>query len=172
MRPFFEQDNAILYRGDCLEVLEHPAHETLIWAARDRTSKHVFTYHEMKSRAGSRQMKAFWSMVGEDEIPGYVWTITPPSASGKRYGKHPTQKPEALRERCIVAISHLGQTVLDPFCGHAGSVVACANLRRRFIGIGNDERYLEVAARRIEDALHGTTPRTTTESSIPLTTQR
>ncbi len=128
------------------------SHETLIWAARDEKARYTFNYSEMKAEAGHRQMKALWPMLSEDELPEWVWAITPPSAYEKRYGKHPTQKPEALLRRCILATSHPDQTVLDPFAGHGATGVVCVRLNRRFIGIDIDERYLEVAARRIDDA--------------------
>jgi site-specific DNA-methyltransferase (adenine-specific) len=107
----------------------------------------------MKAEAGHKQMKALWPTVSENELPEWVWAITPPSAREKRYGRHPTQKPEALLQRCVRATSRPGQLVLDPFCGHGATGVACVRLGRRFVGIDVDEAYLEVSARRIEAAL-------------------
>lgn len=129
------------------------AHETLIWAARDRKARYTFNYREMKAMAGHKQMKALWPIISEEELPEWIWAITPPSLREKRYGKHPTQKPEALLERCITATSRPDQLVLDPFCGHGATGVAAARLGRRFVGIDTEESYLEVAARRIEVAL-------------------
>ena len=67
---------------------------------------------------------------------------------------HPTQKPLALMEWTIAQIEHSGpaQTILDPFMGSGTTGVACVNLGRRFIGIEREEKYFDIACRRIEDA--------------------
>jgi len=76
-----------------------------------------------------------------------VWQI--PSA--KRNG-HLTPKPEALLERIILATSNPGDTVLDPMMGSGTSLVIAARLGRHGIGCEIDERYFELAKRRIEAA--------------------
>jgi site-specific DNA-methyltransferase (adenine-specific) len=80
-----------------------------------------------------------------------LWRIQPPSAREKRYGKHPTQKPEALLERILAASTDAGDLVLDPFCGSGTTAVACARNGRRFAGFELDESYLKIAVKRIED---------------------
>ena len=116
------------------------ATETLLWAKRDVRAKHTFNYQEMKRANGGKQMQS-------------LWQITSPSAREKRYGKHPTQKPEALLERIIRASSNEGDSVLDPFCGSGTTGVVAARLRRRFTGFDVDENYLRIASQRITDEL-------------------
>src|SRR5947209_12707720 len=80
-----------------------------------------------------------------------LWQIKPPGAREKRYGKHPTQKPEALLDRILRASSDPHSLVLDPFCGSGTTGVACARTGRRFVGFDTEESYLAVAVRRIND---------------------
>jgi site-specific DNA-methyltransferase (adenine-specific) len=116
------------------------ATETILWAKRDARARHTFNYQEMKQANGGKQMQS-------------LWQITPPSAREKRYGKHPTQKPEALLERILRASSDEGQHVLDPFCGSGTTGVVAARMNRRFTGFDVDENYLRVASQRINDEL-------------------
>ena len=70
----------------------------------------------------------------------------------KDHGKqHPTQKPVALMEWCLGFLPN-AQTILDPFMGSGTTLVACANLGRRGIGIEIDPKYFEIACRRVEAA--------------------
>ena len=71
-------------------------------------------------------------------------------ADGERV--HPTQKPIALMAWCIEQVKG-AQTVLDPFMGSGTTGVAAIQLGRKFIGIERDERYFEIACRRIEQAV-------------------
>ena len=80
------------------------ATETLIWAAKNKRSRHKFNYALMRQHAGNKQMKS-------------VWEIKPPERWEKRFGKHPAQKPVALLERILLASSNEGDVVLDPFLG-------------------------------------------------------
>ncbi|HEV2289429.1 MAG TPA: site-specific DNA-methyltransferase [Candidatus Acidoferrales bacterium] len=89
------------------------ATETIIWAARDKKSRHKFNYKLMCQIAGGKQMKS-------------VWTIPPPEPWEKKFGKHPAQKPLALIERILLASSSEGDLVLDPFLGSGTSALACA----------------------------------------------
>jgi len=96
-----------------------------------------------------------------DENGGYVTDST-----GERYPKsilrfgyckeklHPTQKPVALMEYLIKTYTNEGDLVLDNCMGSGTTGVACKNLNRDFIGIELDEKYFEIATKRINDALH------------------
>jgi site-specific DNA-methyltransferase (adenine-specific) len=117
------------------------ATETILWARRSPRSRHTFNYQEMKRENRGRQMQSLWS-------------IKPPGKHEKRYGKHPTQKPEALLERIIRASTNPHDLVLDPFCGSGTTGVACARLGRQFVGIDLVAAYLEVAAARLRDELN------------------
>lgn len=67
-------------------------------------------------------------------------------------GDHPTPKPVALMERIVGCSSDRGGLVLDPFMGSGSTGVACVGMGRRFIGCEVEERYFDIACRRIEDA--------------------
>src|SRR5690606_21702274 len=69
--------------------------ETVLWAAKNKKSKHVFNYADMRQENGGKQMKS-------------VWRILPPAKGEKVHGKHPTQKPLALLERCVRASTNVG----------------------------------------------------------------
>ncbi|HKS27427.1 MAG TPA: site-specific DNA-methyltransferase [Pyrinomonadaceae bacterium] len=114
------------------------ATETIIWARREPKGRHTFNYEEMKRENRNKQMQS-------------LWHITPPAAREKRYGKHPTQKPEALLDRIVRASSSPHDMVLDPFCGSGTTGVICARLGRGFIGIDLMMPYLELAIKRIKD---------------------
>ncbi|NNE57105.1 MAG: site-specific DNA-methyltransferase, partial [Hellea sp.] len=95
-----------------------------------------------------------------------VWSIPLTKKSEKRHGKHPTQKPEALLERIILAASNPGDTVLDPFCGSGTTGVAALRHGRNFIGIDMDRDFLEgIAWPRLEDELRTDKPESGDKSS-------
>ncbi|HEX9760813.1 MAG TPA: site-specific DNA-methyltransferase, partial [Candidatus Acidoferrales bacterium] len=112
------------------------ATETIIWAAKNKKSRHVFHYRAMKELAGGRQMKS-------------VWEIYPPAREEKRFGKHPTQKPVALLERILLASSHPGDLVLDPFMGSGTTAVAAWKLDRKFVGIEIEDKWVQVTLKRL-----------------------
>lgn len=74
--------------------------------------------------------------------------------SEKKEGKHPTQKPEYLLERIILASTVEGQVVLDPFCGSGTTGVEALRNGRKFIGIDVSEEYLEISRKRLEKVLN------------------
>lgn len=112
--------------------------ETILWAKKnDKKARHLFNYQVMKDMNGGKQMKD-------------VWTGSLTKASEKREGKHPTQKPEYLLERIILASTEAGQIVLDPFCGSGTTGVVALRYGRKFIGIDNCEEYLQITQKRLE----------------------
>ena len=116
--------------------------ETILWARKQLTKnkkgKHYFNYSLMKELNVNKQMKD-------------AWLINLPKKEEKKYGKHPTQKPEALIERIILASTTEGDLVLDPFNGSGTTGVVAAKLKRKYIGIDNNKDYLEITKKRIED---------------------
>ena len=115
--------------------------ETVLWARKDTPdARHYFDYAAMKADNGGKQMQS-------------LWHIKPPAPREKRYGKHPTQKPEALLDRIIRAATRPGDAVLDPFCGSGTTGVVCARLGRGFVGVEREAEYLEKAVLRIRDEL-------------------
>jgi len=114
--------------------------ETVLWAAKNEKSKHLFNYKLMRQIAGGKQMKT-------------VWKITAPGTTEKRHGKHPTQKPVALVERCILASTAEGALVLDPFIGAGTTAIAALETKRRSVGIELDETHLSKAVKRVAEKL-------------------
>lgn len=114
------------------------SHESLIWAKKSKSAKHVFNYTAMRNgdwpndflKRPAKQMRS-------------VWAIGTPRPDEKTFGRHPTQKPLALMERIIVSSSRPGDTVLDPFCGSATTGVAALRHKRKFVGIDTSRGYLK-----------------------------
>ncbi len=112
------------------------ATETIIWAAKNKKSRHKFNYPLMKQMSGGKQMKS-------------VWQIAPPESWEKRFGKHPAQKPVALIERIILASSDEGDFVFDPFLGGGTAAVIAARLARRVVGVDLVEQWAMLAVKRV-----------------------
>lgn len=125
------------------------SHETLIWASKSKKSKHTFNYEMM--REGDFP-KDFIKNPGKQMRS--VWAIGTPKAEEKRFGKHPTQKPEDLLERIVLASTNPGDTILDPFCGSGTSGVVALRNKRKFIGLDLSSDYLnKIAAPRLRSVL-------------------
>jgi len=118
------------------------AHETLIWAARDSQQRdYTFNYEALKAGNDDIQMRSDWFIplcTGEERLKG---------RDGRKL--HPTQKPQALLARVILAASRPDDLVLDPFCGTGTTGAAARRLGRRFIGIEREHDYAAAAKRRI-----------------------
>jgi modification methylase len=117
------------------------AHETLIWASRDESSKYTFNYEALKELNDGVQMRSDWV------IPLCTGGERLKDANGDK--AHPTQKPEALLHRILVATTHPGDVVLDPFFGTGTTGAVARMLGRSFIGIEREEAYRSVAAERL-----------------------
>ncbi|MBW4093763.1 MAG: site-specific DNA-methyltransferase [Proteobacteria bacterium] len=117
------------------------AHETLIWAARQRDSRHRFNYQAMKALNDDIQMRSDW----------FIPLCTGPERLRNQHGLklHPTQKPEALLHRALLAATAPGDIVLDPFFGTGTTGVVAKRLHRHFIGIERHPAYVEAAWGRI-----------------------
>ena len=83
-----------------------------------------------------------------------VWTGSLTKPSEKAEGKHPTQKPEYLLERIILASTEEGHIILDPFCGSGTTGVEAVKYGRKFIGIDVSEEYMEISKKRLEKVLN------------------
>ena len=119
------------------------AHETLIWAAREPANRnYTFNYEALKAGNDDIQVRSDWLIplcTGEERLKG---------RDGKKL--HPTQKPQALLARVLLAASRPDDLVLDPFCGSGTTGAVARRLRRRFLGIERDSDYAAAARRRIE----------------------
>lgn len=111
--------------------------ETILWAKKDNTKAyHYYDYDLMRSINGGKQMKDVWT-----------GSLTKPSE--KKFGKHPTQKPEYLYERIMLASTKKNDLILDPFIGSGTTAVVGKRLERRVIGIDSDSKFLEIAKQRV-----------------------
>ncbi len=125
--------------------------ETIIWARKQLTKKkkgkHYFDYQLMKEINGGKQMKDVWEFNEEEPI---IWKISTTPKKEKKEGRHPTQKPLELLKRIILASTKENDIVLDPFNGSGTTGIACKILNRNYIGIDNDEEYLNLTKKRYE----------------------
>ncbi len=117
------------------------AHETLIWAAYEQKAKYTFNYDALKMANEGLQMRSDW------EMPICTGAERLKRADGKK--AHPTQKPESLLHRILVASTNPGDVVLDPFFGTGTTGAVAKRLGRRFIGMERDPAYVEFAMDRI-----------------------
>ncbi|TCK30458.1 DNA adenine methylase CcrM [Ancylobacter aquaticus] len=119
------------------------AHETLIWAAREPEAKgYTFNYEALKAANEDVQMRSDWLFPicsGHERLK---------DADGHKV--HPTQKPEALLARVILAASKPGDVILDPFLGSGTTAAVAKRLGRHFIGIERDATYADAAQARID----------------------
>ena len=121
------------------------AHETLIWCAKDEKARYTFNYRAMKALNDDLQMRSDW--------------LLPICSGGERVKAedgskaHPTQKPEALLYRILLACTKPGDVVLDPFFGTGTTGAVARRLGRRWIGIEREQAYVTVARERIASTL-------------------
>jgi modification methylase len=121
------------------------AHETLIWCAKDEKARYTFNYRAMKALNDDLQMRSDWVL---------------PICSGSERVKddagdkaHPTQKPESLLYRILLACTKPGDVVLDPFFGTGTTGAVARRLGRKWIGIERERGYVKVARQRIDATL-------------------
>lgn len=118
------------------------AHETMIWASRDKDAKgYTFNYEALKAFNDDTQMRSDWTLplcTGHERLKG---------EDGKKI--HPTQKPESLLYRVLLSSTNPGDIVLDPFFGTGTTGAVAKKLGRHFVGIERDRDYIEAANARI-----------------------
>lgn len=118
------------------------AHETMIWASRDPKAKgYTFNYDAMKASNDDVQMRSDWLFPicsGGERLKG---------EDGRKV--HPTQKPEALLARILMASTKPGDVVLDPFFGTGTTGAVAKRLGRNFVGIEREQDYIDAATARI-----------------------
>jgi modification methylase len=118
------------------------AHETLIWASKEEASKYTFNYEALKALNDGIQMRSDWVLpicTGHERLK---------DADGGK--AHPTQKPEGLLHRILVATTNPGDVVLDPFFGTGTTGAVAKMLGRDWIGIEREAAYREVAMERLD----------------------
>lgn len=122
------------------------SHETLLWARKDKKAKHTFNYDMMKNgnwpedklKKPELQMRS-------------VWAIGTPKPIEKKFGKHPTQKPEDLLKRIVLASTNKGDLIVDPFTGSSTTGIAAYLYGRHFIGIDTEKSFLDLSIKRFEE---------------------
>ena len=112
--------------------------ETILWVRKGKKSKHYFDYELMKKTNDGKQMKD-------------VWTIGRPKKKEKKFGKHPTQKPEEIIERMILSSTKEKDVVLDMFNGSGTTGVVSLRNNRKYIGIELEKEYYRLTEKRIEE---------------------
>ena len=120
------------------------AHETLIWASKDKKSKYTFNYQSLKCLNDDLQMRSDWKLPicnGKERL----------KKNGKKV--HSTQKPEALLHRILLATTNKGDIIFDPFLGTGTTAVVCKKLGRKFYGIEKDKKYFAAAKERINNTI-------------------
>jgi modification methylase len=121
------------------------AHETLIWCSKGENARYTFNYQAMKALNEDVQMRSDW--------------VLPICTGGERiklddgHKAHPTQKPEALLYRVLLACTNPGDIVLDPFFGTGTTGAVAKLLGRRWIGIEREQKYIDVAQTRLDSIL-------------------
>jgi len=117
------------------------AHETLLWCSKSKASRYTFNYDAMKALNEDLQMRSDWVMplcTGGERLK-----------DGDGNKAHPTQKPEALLYRAILAATNPGDVVLDPFFGTGTTGAVAKKLGRKYVGIERDADYIAAAEKRL-----------------------
>jgi site-specific DNA-methyltransferase (adenine-specific)/modification methylase len=117
------------------------AHETLIWASKNKKSKYTFNYQSLKCLNDDLQMRSDWTL-----------PICNGSERIKKNGKkvHSTQKPESLLHRILLASTNKDDFVFDPFLGTGTTAVVAKKLGRNYFGIEKEKKYFKATKQRLE----------------------
>ncbi|MEQ9314507.1 MAG: site-specific DNA-methyltransferase [Henriciella sp.] len=148
------QDSGFWIQNDVIWLKSNPmpnfkgtrfqnAHETLIWAGKTEKSRVTFNYDALKVFNEDKQMRSDWTIplcTGAERLKNDV--------TGKK--AHPTQKPEALLKRVLLATTNPGDVVLDPFSGTGTTAAAAKMLGRDFVGIEQDPAYVRLSRSRLK----------------------
>ena len=110
------------------------SYEFIVWATKGKCK--TFNYQDMFD-------------INNEEMHD-VWNIEAVRMHEKKFGYHPTQKPEELLERIIKATSNIGDYVLDPFMGSGTTCYIAKKLKRKYIGIEKDSNFFNIAKNRID----------------------
>tara|TARA_Y100000590_G_scaffold165287_1_gene189320 strand:+ start:7489 stop:8559 length:1071 start_codon:yes stop_codon:yes gene_type:complete len=116
------------------------AHETLIWASKNKKSKYTFNYNSLKCLNDDLQMRSDWTL-----------PICSGSERIKKNGKkiHSTQKPESLLHRVLLASTNKGDFIFDPFLGTGTTVAVAKKMGRNYFGIEKEKKYFKEAEKRL-----------------------
>ena len=127
-----------------------PRHDDILMFTKD---KKKFKFNLDEIRVPQKYYRSVNNMRGAN--PGNVWEFSHMHYCNKNRMKHPTQKPEGLYERMILASSDEGDVVLDPFLGSGTLLRVCQNTNRNGIGIDINPEYIQMSKERLEEEFLG-----------------
>ncbi len=127
-----------------------PRHDDILFFTKHPEN---FTFNLDAIRVPQKYYRKANNMLGAN--PGNVWEFSHVHYCNKNRLNHPTQKPEALFERIVLASSNPGDMVLDPFMGSGTALVVCRQLRRNAIGIEINPDYVAMARERLSEKFSG-----------------
>lgn len=137
------------------------SHETLIWARKEKKAKHTFNYKTMVDWDNNYKknvkcvscgnISRYETMHEKGKQMRSVWAINTPQRIEKTFGKHPTQKPQELLRRVVLASTNKGDVVLDPFTGSSTTGLATHLYGRKFVGIDLEKKYLDLSIKRFKE---------------------
>ena len=150
-------------------------YETLLWFTKN--DEYVFNLDPVRIPAkypGKRHFKGpkrgqpsgnplgknpadIWDIVQQDWEAG-VWDIPNVKANHPEKTGHPCQFPIELVERCVLALTHPGGMVVDPYCGVGSTIIAALQHERRALAAEQEASYVTIAQERLQRFLHGTLP--------------
>ncbi|MEK3935619.1 adenine-specific DNA-methyltransferase [Sporosarcina sp. FSL W7-1349] len=139
-------------------------YEPILMANKSAKDQYTFNYEDImvEAKTGAQRKLIDYRKTppqpyNTKKVPGNVWEMPRVRFKMEEYENHPTQKPEALLERIILASSNEGDVVLDPFSGSFTTSAVAVKLGRRAIGIDLNDEYFKIGIRRtgIADAYEG-----------------
>lgn len=126
-----------------------PRHDDILMFTKSK--KFVFNLDDI--RVPQKYYRSVNNMRGAN--PGNVWEFSHVHYCNENRQKHPTQKPEGLIERMVLASSNPGDVVLDPFVGSGTTARVCQQLNRNFIGFDNNQEYINMSIERLNQPFSG-----------------
>ena len=126
-----------------------PRHDDILMFTKSSN----FTFNLDAIRIPQKFYRSVNNMRGAN--PGNVWEFSHVHYCNQNRQSHPTQKPEGLIERMVLASSNIGDLVVDPFVGSGTSARVCQQLNRNFIGFDNNSNYITMARERLKQPFTG-----------------
>ncbi|MBR1857866.1 MAG: site-specific DNA-methyltransferase [Selenomonadaceae bacterium] len=127
-----------------------PRHEDILFFTKDPKN---FVFNLDDVRVPQKFYRSINNMRGAN--PGNVWQFSHIHYCNTNRKKHPTQKPEALFERMILASSNINDNILDPFAGSGTTLRVCQQLKRNCIGIEINPEYIIMINERLAEPFQG-----------------
>jgi site-specific DNA-methyltransferase (adenine-specific) len=146
-QPMKEHEDVVVF--GCGRTTYNPIMQERKGSGADRVQYKVIARTKTENYADSLHGEVELNC-GELRYPSSIQKFN--TATGIEKIKHPTQKPVALMEYLIKTYTNEGETVLDFTCGSGTTCVACVNLKRKYIGIEQNEKYVEIARKRVQEA--------------------